>query len=419
MVTAYWTFDGVTNDYYSVYNGTLINGATYFSTSTTHPFVGYGRGLSLTSTSSQYFHVLSPFLDLSYKGFTIEARIFPIISSSTDFGIFSTYQCFICTNQGLSLLIRNYQLYVIFTNNDLAGNTTLATNTWYHIAFVYNYDTSQQILYINGVQDTIKSNAAPYQGINGTLMIGASQAYSLLRYFNGYIDNFKITTRAKSAAEILSAATLIAYFPFDFPNPTYDFGPNGLNGSSTNVLNVPGRVNQGLRFTGSSSYFQSYGFYQMAYAVTNNRPFTVALWINPIVATSCAIVQVSPYLTSGTCHNLLGLTTALSVTAQVVIQGWAWPFVYGPVAPLNSWTHITVTYSFSTGLTLYTNGIWIGNTGSFTFGASGAISYIQLGYYTSCSSNYISNTAYQGLVDEMYVYSRELTQSEARALANP
>ena len=380
--------------------------------------MGYGRGLSLTASSSQYFTVLSPFLDLSSKSFTIEARIFPIISSSADFGIFSTFQCFICTNQGLSLLIRNYQLYVIFTNNDLAGNTTLVTNTWYHIAFVYNYNTYQQILYINGVQDVMKSNAAPYQGLNGTLIIGASQAYSLLRYFNGYIDNFKITTRAKSASEILTAATLIAYFPFDFPTATFDFGPNGLNGSSTNVINVPGRIKQGLRFTGSSSYFQTYGFYQMGYAVTNNRPFSIALWINPVTAISCTIVQVSPTLSSS-CHNMIGLATALGVTAQVIIQGWAWPFVYGPVAPLNSWTHITVTYSFSTGLTLYTNGTWIGNTGSFTFGTSGAISYILLGYYTSCSSNYISNTAYQGLVDEMYVYSRALTQSEAIALANP
>ena len=419
MITAYWTFDAVTNDYFGVYNGTLINGATYFSTSTTNPFVGYGRGLSLTSTSSQYFTVISPFLDLSFKSFTIEARIFPIISSSTDFGIFSTFQCFICTNLGLSLIIRNYQLFVIFTNNDLAGNTTLVTSTWYHIAFVYNYETLQQIIYINGVQDAIKSNAAPYQGINGTLLIGAAQAYSLLRFFNGYIDNFKITTRAKSAAEILTAATLIAYFPFDFPSATFDFGPNGLNGSSTNVINVNGRIKQALRFTGSSSYFQSYGFYQIGYAVTNNRPFSVAIWISPVVATSCAIMQISPYLTSGSCHNMLGLTSALGVTAQVLIQGWAWPVVYGPVVPLNTWTHITLTYSFTTGLTLYTNGTLIGNTGSFTFGASGVISYVQLGYFTSCSSGVITNAAYQGIVDEMYIYSRELTQSEAVALANP
>jgi hypothetical protein len=53
-----------------------------------------------------------------------------------------------------------------FTLNDLSGSQTLTAFNWYHIAFVYNYQTQQQILYLNGVQDTIKSNAQPYQGTN-------------------------------------------------------------------------------------------------------------------------------------------------------------------------------------------------------------------------------------------------------------
>jgi hypothetical protein len=61
-----------------------------------------------------------------------------------------------------------------FTLNDLSGSQTLTAFNWYHIAFVYNYQTQQQILYLNGVQDTIKSNAQPYQGTNGSIQIGST-----------------------------------------------------------------------------------------------------------------------------------------------------------------------------------------------------------------------------------------------------
>jgi hypothetical protein len=157
LTTAYWTFDGVTTDYYGVYNGVLMNIATYFSTTNTQPYVGYGRGLTLLSTASQYFVVSSPTLYLSYKSFTLEAWIYPTLSSSGDFGIFGQCACSTCTNQCLYFIIRNYKLYIGFTNNDLSGTTTLTTNTWYYVTFVYDYSAQQQTLYINGVQDATKS----------------------------------------------------------------------------------------------------------------------------------------------------------------------------------------------------------------------------------------------------------------------
>ena len=300
----------------------------------------------------------------------------------------------------------------------MSGSTTLTTNTWYHIAFVYDYTAQQQILYINGVQDASKSNASAYQGTSGTINIGAAQVYLTTSYYNGYIDNLKITTRAKSAAELLVACCFTAYYSFDLPNPTYDNGPNGLNGISYNVISVTGHLNQGMRFIGSSSYLMAYGFYQMGYAIYSTKPFSIALWINPTTTISCTILQISPYLTSS-CQNLQGLYSSLGITAQTMVQGYAWPIVYGPAVTVNTWTHIVVTYSLTNGLTLYQNGIWIGNTGGFSFGSSGAISYLQLGYYTACSTYIMSNTAYQGSVDEVYVYSRQLSQSEVTTLANP
>lgn len=281
-----------------------MNGATYSPNSNSLPYVGYGRTLYTLASSNQYFVVPTPFFDLSYTSFTIELWIYSISSTITDRGLFSQCQCSTCANQCLFLTIRFNRLYAGFTLNDLTGSSTISYSTWYHIAFVYNYQTQQQILYLNGVQDVNKSNAAPYQGRNGTIQIGLVQVYLATNYYNGYIDNVKVTTRAKSATEILYDASLVAYYPFDFPYPDNDNGPTGLNGTSTNTAIVVGRVNQAMRFTGSASYFQAYGFYQIPYGAGASRPFSVSLWINPSSLSSCTFVQQSTNIGSGFCLNM-------------------------------------------------------------------------------------------------------------------
>ncbi|CAF2659490.1 unnamed protein product [Rotaria sp. Silwood2] len=418
VISVYWSLDGVTSDSSNTYNGILISSASYFSTANNQPFVGYGQGLNLSSSSSQYMSVSSPFLDLTYRSFTIEAWIFSTTVYSGDYGIFGQCQCTTCSNQCLYFLVRGGHLFASFTHNDISGSQTLTNNLWYYVTFVYNYNTKQQILYVNGIQDTIKSDASVYQGTNGTIDVGSTLVLSIRNYFNGYIDNVQITTRAKSSDEILTAATLAGYFSFDVPSPYNDYGPNGVNGTQNNTVIVSGRVNQAIRFTGSLSYFYAYGFFQAAYGVYASKSFSVSLWINPTALTASTIVQFSYNLTTFRCHNLIGIFSNYGTTGQIIVQGMYWPIIVGPYITTNTWTHISVTYSFTNGLSLYVNGVYIGHTGSFTFSNSGYITYLQLGFMYTCSSASISNTGYQGLVDEVYVHSRELTQADVTALAN-
>jgi hypothetical protein len=404
---------------YGVYNGQLVNAATYSLSSSTIPYVGQGEALSLTASSYQSFQVTTPFLSLAGTSFTIEAWIYPSIVTG-DNGIFGQCQCTSCLNQCFYFIVRSAQLYVGFNLNDVSGLQTLTVNTWYHVAFVYNYATQQQILYLNGVQDNIKSNAAAYQGTSGNISIGTTQLYLTTNYFNGYIDNLKIVTRAKSATELLSDASLIAYYSFDLPSPTSDNGPNGLTGSSLNTATVVGRVNQAMEFTGSSSYFQAYGFYQLGFGVYYNKPFSISLWINPTSTISCAFVQQSTAATGGSCFNMLGIWTYTGLTGQLVGQGYAWPTIYGPFVTLNTWIHVSWTFSLANGYRLYVNGVLFGATGYYSYGGtSNVITWIQIGYSFSCSTVYITNAAYQGAIDEIYLHNRELTQAEVTAFANP
>ncbi|CAM4848173.1 unnamed protein product [Rotaria magnacalcarata] len=94
--------------------------------------------------------------------------------------------------------------------------------------------------------------------------------------------------------------------------------------------------------------------------------------------------------------------------------------ISGPILPLNTWTHIGYTYSYSDGLHLYINGVIYSSTGSFTYTASGVPMYMLLGSDgggTSCSPGY--GGPFTGALDEFYLYTREITASEVQKLANP
>jgi hypothetical protein len=124
----------VVADSYGVYNGQLMNGAGFSPNATNQPYVGTGRALFTNVSVGQYFLVSTPFLDLTFKSFTIEGWIYST-TGTPDRGIFSQCQCSTCSNQCLFLMIRGSRLYAGFTLNDLTGTTTILTSTWYHIAF--------------------------------------------------------------------------------------------------------------------------------------------------------------------------------------------------------------------------------------------------------------------------------------------
>ena len=172
-----------------------------------------------------------------------------------------------------------------------------------------------------------------------------------------------------------------------------------------------------MQFSGSSSYLQAYGFYQLDYSIST-QPFSISLWLNPSAVTSSAIVQITQQQSSGSCFSLMGITSATGLTGHLMVQGYAWSIIYGPFLTMNTWTHVSLTYSSANGMTLYVNGVLFGSTGTCTFYGTGWITWLQFGSNFACSAN-VPNGGYQGSIDEIYVHSRELTQADITALANP
>ena len=94
--------------------------------------------------------------------------------------------------------------------------------------------------------------------------------------------------------------------------------------------------------------------------------------------------------------------------------------VVGPTVPVSQWTHVIYSYSQANGQTMYVNGAQIGRTGSIVFYSSGQIDWLTFGYNLGCWTPGPTNgVPYSGMIDEVYIYRREITASEAMALANP
>ncbi|CAF2420359.1 unnamed protein product [Rotaria sp. Silwood2] len=409
VYTAYWSFDNDANDLYGTYNGTVVNGATFSNTT----YFGYGYNLALNDSSIQSVTITYPFFNLSYTSFTFEAWIYGNTLTG-DRSIFSQCQCSSCQSQCLYLIIRNYKMYMGFMLNDLVGSTSVSTNTWYHVAYVYDYASRTQSIYLQGILDGTKTSAGPYQGQNGSINIGTS--YLSSSSFYGYIDNMKLTTRAKSASEILTDASLVVYFSFDGSTLTQDMGPNQMNGSISNAVAVTGKVGQGLAFSGLSSYLQIYGFYQLG---RSSQSFSFALWIYPYSVTGGTLIHKSTaQYTSGTwCQDMMGLTYAGQIAFYTNGGGRQ---ITGPFISINQWTHIVYTYSNTDGQIMYINGIQYAATGSMSFSSSGVIDWLTIGHnIVGCSPSPIYGVPFFGIIDEFYVFRRELSATDVYTLANP
>ena len=307
--------------------------------------------------------------------------------------------------------------------DDLPGITTITANRWHHAAFVYDYSTSRQTLYLNGLLEGNRTSGF-YQGISGPITIGSIKN-NLFFPFNGYVDQVSLVTRAKTASEILFDATVVCYYSFD-SGSVYDSGSLSLNGSIAGAsFTNQGRVNDALLFTSTNSYLMSGGMTMLG---TTNRAYSFAVWIKATSVINGVIVYVSKCDTncaSNWCMPFMGLTA----TGQIAIQSWSATsggtivILTGPTIMTNTWIHVAYTYSSTNGMRLYLNGLLYSTSSAFTYLPSNSPNYIYLGSFplSTCSaaSSVISTDQFYGLMDEFYLFSREISAADVSGLANP
>jgi hypothetical protein len=131
-------------------------------------------------------------LHLGSGNFTVEMWMYknantPYMTACGDFLIGSTNTFMILGNATDGTKIGWYNAAV--NAYALTSTTSLATGTWYHVAFVRSGSTLT--LYINGVSDGVATLTVDYN-TSTSFFLGHSPELVAGRYWNGYISNFRM-----------------------------------------------------------------------------------------------------------------------------------------------------------------------------------------------------------------------------------
>ncbi len=317
-------------------------------------------------------------------------------------------------------------------------------NTWYHVAFTFDDPSNTMVLYINGNVVATGTTASSIVYDNHPLLLGADIDSGPIRYFlPGSLDDFRLYNVARTQAQIQSdmsqtltgsEANLAAYLPLDEGSgiTAYDLTANGNNGTlgggvpaneptwtAVTLAGLTGpnaalgspnpTIGAALSFNGSNNYVQlpATGFSNFS------NGLTFEVWAYP---TSVASYQ--RFFDFGNGAGSDNLLLARSGTSNdLVFQSYngttAGALIYAPNAiQLNTWQHFAVVLQPSGLVTLYKNGVAIGEGYSAVpRNVNRTLNY--LGH-----SNWSSDGYYGGRLDDVRVYNRALSATEIAASLN-
>src|SRR5262249_48260304 len=203
---------------------------------------------------------------------------------------------------------------------------------------------------------------------------------------------------------IVTPADLVAYWKFDEISGTSASDSSG-NGNSGTLVNGPvwtaGRIGNALYFDGINDSVTV----PDSNSLDLSSSFTLSAWVNPASTftdfRSILVKNYSYYLyasVAGYCGDGTPLGGFSGATNTTVCQP-------SPL-PINTWTHLAVTYNGST-LTFYRNGV-AGATSTVSGTLSPTTGTLQIG--GSQFGEY-----FKGLIDEVRIYNRALTETEIQA----
>ena len=404
-LVAYYKLDGNSNDSVGSNNGTDTS-ITYGSS--------YGKinqGASFNGSSS-YINTGSGYGISGSGSFTMSAWIKgSVISSNHCIAGFGTGT----TGRGITFDVRSSKIYADFyATTSVSGTTTLSTGTWYFATLTY--DGTNMRLYLNGSLEAT-SSAITANVLIGSQIIGRA-FWTSGNFFNGYLDEIGIWSRALSADEVSqlynsgrgNAYPLtdtpslyggVAYYKLD-GNSNDSVGSNNGTDTSISYSSSYGKINQGASFNGSSSRI----------AIAHNSVFnitsaiTLLAWIkttstggNQIL---CKYDDSFYFAVNGSTFN----SGKIQMYLNNVSSGW----LTGGTVNDGNWHFVVGTYDGST-IKLYIDGSL-----STSVSASGSIQTgsnpVEIGTRTAIS--YYFN----GDIDEIGIWSRALSSTEVSELYN-
>ncbi|MDD4027381.1 MAG: LamG domain-containing protein, partial [Candidatus Shapirobacteria bacterium] len=436
---AYWKFDeGIGNTAFnsaSTQNNGIISGATWLDEAQCIN----GKCLNFDNIDDVISTPYINFTDTFTVSLWIKGNSF---NPTTDDGILSECESS-TTGKCMHLVIRAGKPYLGFYGNDLSSNTTLETNKWYHLTYLY--DGTKQKIYINGNLDTSR-NAVAFNGQSGTVHLGKS--YNSSSYvFDGNFDDVKIYPYARTADQIKQdynsrgsvnssstnlgiksntspslKSSLVAYYKFDEGSGTtvYNSGIGGtaFNGTFGTGSSAPtwtqGKSIKGLSFIGTNYITLPNDI--VTTSTIRSQGVTYSAWIKSTttITTNLRILGQKPgsgY--SDFASGGIGIDSSGKALMVAYDDGIAYKYATSNTTlNTNQWHHIVGTYDPSDQkIKIYVNGKKDGSDVSITtFSRLLTNSTNSIGNQNHPTSPYFFN----GLIDEVKIYNRALTDEEVK-----
>lgn len=285
--------------------------------------------------------------------------------------------------------------------NDHTAADVTHLGIWKHV--VVTYDGTLSKIYSNGILvGTDTKTTWNTQNTGGAIRFGTGAGNE--RWFKGAIDDFKIYSRAITAAEvaILYGGKPIASYTF---NSTYNNvdgnSPFATTSGTSFVTDRHGNANSALRI-------EQFG----TTATIPNLPYgnaarTISVWVTR--NTNAGIFDINNIYHYGTGNEGYGLMvtpTAMSTVTEVPSHG-----ATAMTNPLNVWEHFVISYN-GTISKVYKNGILLStDTRNWNTLSSGDI--FRLGLTNGGGNNF-----FDGTVDDLMIYNYALTDTEVTNLYN-
>lgn len=434
-LVGYWSFNEGTSTLAGDFSGrgntgTLMGGPTWVAGK-------LGQALSFNG-SSNYVSV-----DDSAGGFTFPDTTFTVsfwakTSDSNSSVIISDSNC--SSGSGKGWCIRaSGPVQALIKNSADSGNTLRSSNTsindnrWHHVVVVMTTDTitasnNNIQIYVDGSLDQgVLTPGLVYGAVNNFLYIGRRTEGS---FFNGAIDEMRIYSRALTAVQVAAlynsgaarfgnsstltassslASGLVGHWTFDgkdmVPN-VRDVSGRGYNAilhNYTSTTTAAGKLGQALNFDGTNDDV----------LVTPTSPTSAGL----LTTTTTIAVWIRPNSVSG--EHVIYHTGTLWWVAQNGsllqwrgelggIGGGAGFSTNSGQVRVGEWTHVAFVGT-TEGLKIYVDGVLKGSTAGSWLTDSGS-TFNRMG---STDSRY-----FDGLMDDLRVYNRELSAAEIKQLYN-
>jgi len=300
-----------------------------------------------------------------------------------------------------------------------SGSITVGVGNWYHLVWVLDFDANTVYFYVNGVS---KGSGAYNTSITFTDFKIGSNNSGTSSFFGGSIDQYLIFNKALSSTEISTLynsgdglhhkdldgtetfyGNIVAWYDFNTPP---NFGRNYAEES--HAVSLDGGAN---RFTSASSDFQ----FGADGTIGNEPSFSGVAWIkknsNGSSDTICGNDGQWYFYDFG--GNLIfGIE---DVSYGTGLSNWRYRQYTTPLT-VGEWYHVAFTYDGSrsnTGIKLYVNGSEVVSNA----GAGGSYDAMEAGTQFGIGKASVP-AFFDGVIDEVAIYSDELTSGEVSTLYN-